>query len=57
MEYTLREVSPDEAGAVLKAYVSLAEVTRPYFAARPDASAAEFAAEADQHPVFELIAV
>ena len=57
VEYTLREVSPDEAGAVLKGYVSLAKVTRPYFAARPDASAAEFAAEADRHPVFELIAV
>ena len=55
--YTLREVSPDEAGAVLKLYVSLAKVTRPYFAAGPDASAAEFAAEADRHPVFELIAV
>ena len=57
VEYTLREVSPDEAGAVLKGYVSQAKVTRPYFAARPDASAAEFAAEADRHPVFELIAV
>ena len=53
-EYTLREVSPDEAGPVLKRYVSLAKVTRPYFRARPDAPAAEFAAEADRHPVFEL---
>jgi len=57
VEYTLREVSPAEAGTVLKRYVSLAKVTRPYFAARPDASAAEFAAEADRHPIFELIAV
>jgi len=56
-QYSLREVSPDEAGTVLKRYVSLAKVTRPYFAARPDASAAEFAAEADQHPVFELVAL
>jgi deazaflavin-dependent oxidoreductase (nitroreductase family) len=55
-EYALREVSPDEAGPVLKRYVSLAKVTRPYFRARPDAPAAEFAAEADRHPVFELTA-
>jgi len=54
VENTLREVSPDEAGPVLKRYVSLAKVTRPYFRARPDAPAAEFAAEADCHPVFEL---
>jgi deazaflavin-dependent oxidoreductase (nitroreductase family) len=56
VEYTLREVSPDEAGPVLKRYVSLAKVTRPYFSAHPDAPAAEFAAEADRHPVFELTA-
>ena len=56
VEYTLREVSPDEAGPVLKRYVALAKVTRPYFTAQPDAPAAEFAAEADRHPVFELSA-
>lgn len=55
-EYTLREASADEAGPVLKRYVALAKVTRPYFSAPPDAPAAEFAAEADRHPVFELIA-
>lgn len=56
VEYTLREVSPDEAGPVLKRYVALAKVTRPYFTAQPDAPAAEFAAEAGRHPVFELTA-
>ena len=56
VEYALREVSSDEAGPVLKRYVSLAKVTRPYFKAPPDASAAEFAAEAARHPVFELTA-
>jgi deazaflavin-dependent oxidoreductase (nitroreductase family) len=56
VEYALREVLPDEAGPVLKRYVSLAKVTRPYFSAHPDAPAAEFAAEADRHPVFELTA-
>jgi deazaflavin-dependent oxidoreductase (nitroreductase family) len=54
VDYTLREVSPDEAGPVLKRYVSVAKVTRPYFSACPDAPAAEFAAEAERHPVFEL---
>jgi deazaflavin-dependent oxidoreductase (nitroreductase family) len=56
VDYLLREVSPAEAGAVLKRYVALARVTRPYFTAAPDAPAAEFAAEADRHPVFELTA-
>lgn len=55
-EYTLREVPPDEAGPVLKRYVALARVTRPYFTAHPDAPAPEFAAEAGRHPVFELTA-
>ncbi|HEV7205113.1 MAG TPA: nitroreductase family deazaflavin-dependent oxidoreductase [Jatrophihabitans sp.] len=55
VEYTVREVSADEAGPVLKRYVALAKVTRPYFRAAPDAPPAEFAAEADRHPVFELI--
>jgi deazaflavin-dependent oxidoreductase (nitroreductase family) len=56
VDYLLREVSPAEAGPVLKRYVALARVTRPYFTAGPDAPAAEFAAEADRHPVFELTA-
>ena len=30
--YTVREVGPDEAGPVLKEYVSVATVPRPYFA-------------------------
>lgn len=56
-EYTSREVTPDEAGPVLKQYVAIAKVTRPYFRAGPDAPAAEFASEADRHPVFELTPV
>jgi len=57
VDYLLREVSPAEAGPVLKRYVALARVTRPYFSAGPDAPAAEFAAEADRHPVFELTGI
>lgn len=53
-EYTAREVSAIEAGPVLKEYVRVATATRPYFRARPDAPIADFVAEADLHPVFEL---
>jgi deazaflavin-dependent oxidoreductase (nitroreductase family) len=53
-EYDTREVSPQEAGPVLKQYVTKATKTRPYFAATPDDPAEDFSAEADRHPVFEL---
>ena len=52
--YVVREVGADEAGSVLKQYIRMARPTRPYFRATPDAPVAEFAAEADRHPVFEL---
>lgn len=54
-EYDTREASADEAGPVLKRYVAVATKTRAQFAAHPDAPAEEFAAEADRHPVFELV--
>jgi deazaflavin-dependent oxidoreductase (nitroreductase family) len=53
--YTIREVSPDEAGPVLKRYVRLAPSARPYFQATKDSPVEEFITEADRHPVFELI--
>jgi hypothetical protein len=40
---------------VLKDYVSIALSTRPYFRAGKHAPEEDFAAEADCHPVFELI--
>jgi deazaflavin-dependent oxidoreductase (nitroreductase family) len=52
--YALREATPAEAGPVLRRYVQIARVTRPYFDAPHDAPADAFAAEADRHPVFEL---
>lgn len=55
-EYATREVDADEAGPVLKRYVAVATKTRAQFAARPDSPAADFAAEAERHPVFELTA-
>jgi deazaflavin-dependent oxidoreductase (nitroreductase family) len=54
LECTVREVTPEEAGPVLKDYIALARPTRPYFDATPDAAVEEFIAEADRHPVFEL---
>jgi deazaflavin-dependent oxidoreductase (nitroreductase family) len=52
--YAVHEVGPAEAGPVLRRYVQVARVTRPYFAAAPDAPVADFEAEAEAHPVFEL---
>ncbi|HEY9378381.1 MAG TPA: nitroreductase family deazaflavin-dependent oxidoreductase [Jiangellaceae bacterium] len=54
LEYAVREVSPQEAGPVLKRYVDIATATRPYFQAAKDAPVEDFIAEADRHPVFEL---
>ena len=50
----IREVEPDEAAPVLRRYLELVPVTRPYFAVGPDASLETLAAEAEAHPVFEL---
>jgi hypothetical protein len=54
LECTVREVSPEEAGPVLKDYIELARPTRPYFDATPQAPVERFVAEAGRHPVFEL---
>jgi deazaflavin-dependent oxidoreductase (nitroreductase family) len=56
-DYLVREVGHDEAGPVPKRYVAVATKTRAQFAASEDAPVADFAAEADRHPVFELLAL
>ena len=56
-DYAVREVSAAEAGPVLKRYVAVATATRPYFGADKDAPVEDFVAEADRHPVFELLAI
>jgi deazaflavin-dependent oxidoreductase (nitroreductase family) len=56
-DYAAREVSAQEAGPVLKRYVAVATATRPYFDARKDSPIEDFIAEADRHPVFELLPV
>jgi deazaflavin-dependent oxidoreductase (nitroreductase family) len=53
--YAVREVGPDEAGRVLKEYVTVASVPRPYFVATVDDPPEAFAREADHHPVLELV--
>ena len=53
-DYAIREVSPGEAGPVLKRYVAIAAISRPYFQAGKDSPVDSFVAEADRHPVFEL---
>jgi hypothetical protein len=42
---------------VLKRYVGVATATRPYFRADKDAPVEDFVAEADRHPVFELLPI
>jgi deazaflavin-dependent oxidoreductase (nitroreductase family) len=55
--YAIREVPAAEAGPVLKRYVAIATATRPYFRADKDAPVEDFVAEADHHPVFELLPI
>ena len=54
-DYTVREAAADEAGPVLKRYVSVATKTRSQFRATERSPEADFVAEADRHPVFELV--
>jgi len=56
-DYTIREVSPEEAGPVLQRYLRLAPSARPYFQASKDSPVKDFVTEADRHPVFELTPV
>ncbi len=48
------QASAEESAPVLKEYLALEPITRPYFDARPDSPLAAFAAEAARHPVFVL---
>ena len=48
-------VDPAEAAPILKLYASRVPITRPYFAAPPEAPVEAFADEAVRHPVFRLV--
>jgi len=54
-EWAISEVDPAEAGPILREYVGLEPITRPFFDAAPEAPVATFAAEAARHPVFRLL--
>jgi len=55
--YSVRELTAQEAGPVLKKYLAIASATRPYFIATKTSPVAEFVAEAAKHPVFALTRV
>ena len=48
------EAGPNEAVPVLREYVRLGRVTRPFFDVSLESSEAEWLAEAPRHPVFRL---
>ena len=56
-DYTLRQLPPAQAGPILQHYIRIAPATRPYFQASKDSPVGDFIAEADRHPVFELIPI
>lgn len=50
----VREASTADAVPIIRRYLELVPVTRPYFAVGPDAADDELAAEVEGHPVFQL---
>lgn len=54
-DYLVREASAVEAGPVLQRYIQIASATREHFAATRDDPVERFVAEAERHPVFELL--
>ncbi len=51
----LQEVTPAEAGPLLKKYVEANARIQPFFDAKPGDPVERFAAEAGKHPVFEIL--
>ena len=50
----IHELSAVESAPILKKYITLEGIVRPYFDAEPDSPLSEFEAEASRHPVFFL---
>lgn len=48
----VKEISAEESAPILKQYIKLESITRPYFDAAPEAPVEAFVAEASRHPVF-----
>jgi deazaflavin-dependent oxidoreductase (nitroreductase family) len=55
--FALQGLTPSEAGPILRRYLKLEPVTRPYFDVKPDAADEAFVAEAASHPVFRLMPI
>jgi deazaflavin-dependent oxidoreductase (nitroreductase family) len=51
----VKELAPEAAAPILKAYLERVPITRPFFDVAPDAPLAAFAAEAPAHPVFQVV--
>jgi hypothetical protein len=51
----LQEVTPAEAGPLLKKYVEANPRVQPFFDAKPGDPVERFAAEIHKHPVFEIV--
>jgi deazaflavin-dependent oxidoreductase (nitroreductase family) len=56
-DFTIEELSAEQAGPILQEYLKIAGATRPYFEATKASPVADFVAEASRHPVFELTAI
>ena len=52
----IQELGPEESAPILKTYISLEGIVRPYFTAQPDSPLEVFEVEAPRHPVFLLVA-
>ena len=52
--FTIMQVPPAVAAPILRLYLKLEPITRPYFNVGADAPESEFLAEAASHPVFRL---
>jgi deazaflavin-dependent oxidoreductase (nitroreductase family) len=51
----VKELAPEAAAPILKAYLERVPITRSYFDVAPDAPLAAFVAEAPKHPVFQVV--
>lgn len=53
-DFSIREITPEEAAPILKKYFEDYPLTKPYFDVRDEPSLDEFLREANTKPVFEL---
>lgn len=51
----VKELAPEAAAPILKAYLERVPITRPYFDVTPDAPLAAFAAKAPKQPAFQVV--